>query len=334
MASIDEDLRSRLRAAPFSHAPARRRPDLQARPQPTLFADITPQVKAPHPQPAAHHAPAQIAAPSSQVRITPAVPKQPRSANPAVLRPSRSQVLRRDIVQKLVAAAPKRRMRQLTPWALAGMAMLVFGLGLVVALGGWRTNHQVQAQVQRLVQSTASTTTKPQSAPVVVPGTVAPAPAAVTSYTVAPNLPRYLTIPSLGVHARILSVGITAQGALQTPSNVYDTAWYNESAQPGQPGAMLIDGHVSSWTTHGVFYGLKGLKPGDRVQVERGDGTTFTYKVVKSQVYDAGNVDMAAALTPVTPGVPGLNLITCDGQVKAGTSEFNQRIVVFTEQVS
>jgi LPXTG-site transpeptidase (sortase) family protein len=150
---------------------------------------------------------------------------------------------------------------------------------------------------------------------------------------VAPDLPRYIKIPKLGVNARILQAGVTSSGALGTPSNVYDAAWYTGSAKPGQPGATLIDGHVSSWTTHGVFYNLKKLVAGDTIQVQRGDGQILTYQVVKSQTYQDDKVDMQAAMTPVVAGQPGLNLITCTGQVKPGTSEFNQRIVVFTKQI-
>ena len=149
----------------------------------------------------------------------------------------------------------------------------------------------------------------------------------------APNLPRYLKIPKLGVDARVLQVGVTKTGALGTPNNVFDTAWYTGSAEPGQPGATLIDGHVSSWTSHGVFYGLKTLVPGDAIQIVRGDGTVFNYQVVKTQIYSAGNVNMQAAITPITPGIPGLNLITCTGDVIPGTSTFNERIIVFAQQV-
>jgi sortase (surface protein transpeptidase) len=159
--------------------------------------------------------------------------------------------------------------------------------------------------------------------------TVKPTASSLASYVVAPNLPRYLIIPKLGVDARILSVGVNTQGALGTPGNIYDTAWYNESAEPGQPGAMLIDGHVSSWTANGVFYGIKTLAAGDLIKVERGDGTVFTYSVVSSQIYPSGNVDMTSAMTPVVAGQPGLNLITCTGDVIAGTSEFNERIIVY-----
>ena len=92
---------------------------------------------------------------------------------------------------------------------------------------------------------------------------------------------------------------------------------------------MLIDGHVSSWTTDGVFYGIKKLKAGDIIKIERGDGKMFTYNVVKSQVFPSGNVNMTSAMTPVVPGQPGLNLITCTGDVIPGTSTFNERIIVY-----
>jgi len=171
-----------------------------------------------------------------------------------------------------------------------------------------------------------------QSSP--APSTVKPSATAVATYSVAPDKPLYLIIPKLSVQARVYPVGLTSSGAIGTPNNVYDTDWYTGSSLPGQPGAMLIDGHISSWTTHGVFYGLKILVAGDTIQVERGDKSILTYKVVKSQIYNSNNVDMTAALTPIVAGQPGLNLISCTGDVISGTSEFNERIVVFATQIS
>ncbi len=164
------------------------------------------------------------------------------------------------------------------------------------------------------------------------PSAIKPAARLVANYVVAPALPRYLIIPKLNVNARILSAGVNAQGALETPDNVYDTAWYDQSAQPGQLGAMLINGHISSWTAHGVFYGLGSLQPGDSVDVRSGNGAIFTYKVVKTQIYDADNVDMTTAMASVNTSKPGLNLISCTGDVIPGTSEFNERIIVFATQ--
>lgn len=160
-----------------------------------------------------------------------------------------------------------------------------------------------------------------------------PSLSAIAAYTVAPSLPKYLVIPSIGVYARVFAVGLTTSGAIGTPTNVFDTAWYDGSAKPGQPGAMLIDGHISSWTSPGVFYHLTSLKAGDVVRVVRGNNEAFTYKVIKLVIYPSDKVDMSAVLSSVAPGKNGLNLISCTGDVIPHTSEFDERVVVFTQQV-
>lgn len=215
---------------------------------------------------------------------------------------------------------------------LSALAVLLVIGGAYLSFSGWHANKIAQVQAAKLTAIANKVATDGGRGPAGALADVKPSASALASYTVAPNLPRYIMIPKLGVDARVLSVGLTATGAVGTPSNVYDTDWYDGSAQPGQPGAMLIDGHVSSWTAHGVFYGIKTLQPGDQIQVERGDGTIFNYSVVKTQVYSSNNVDMAAAMTPVTAGKPGLNLITCTGDVIPGTSQFNERIIVFAQQ--
>jgi sortase (surface protein transpeptidase) len=162
-----------------------------------------------------------------------------------------------------------------------------------------------------------------------VPSTIKPVVSTFASYTVAANLPRYIFIPKLSVQAVVRPLGLTVNGQLATPDNVYDTGWYTQSSTPGQPGAMVIDGHVSSWTTNGVFYGLKTLQPGDLIEIQRGNGTTVNYSVVKKQVYAYQQVDMSALLSPIDAGKPGLNLITCTGDVIKGTNDFNERVVIF-----
>ncbi|HEY4963778.1 MAG TPA: class F sortase [Candidatus Saccharimonadales bacterium] len=216
---------------------------------------------------------------------------------------------------------------------LTVLAVAIVLTGGYMSLVGFRANHIAVAQADKLTKEANKAVAAGTKPPTNALSTVKPTASVLASYVVAPNLPRYLIIPKLGVNSRILSVGVNSSGALATPNNVFDTAWYNESAEPGQPGATLIDGHISSWTSHGVFYGLKDLVAGDIIKVERGDGKVFTYSVVKTVVYPASNVSMTDAVTPVTAGVPGLNLISCDGDVITGTNTFNERIVVFSEQV-
>jgi hypothetical protein len=152
-----------------------------------------------------------------------------------------------------------------------------------------------------------------------------------SSYTVPANNPRYIFIPSINVKAIVRPLGLTNNNQIQSPSNVYDAGWFNKSSLPGKSGAMLIDGHISSWTSKGIFYNLKLLKNGQTIIVEEGNGIKINYKVIQSKTYDASSVDMQALLNPVNPNKPGLNLITCTGNVIKGTSEFNKRLVISAE---
>ena len=216
--------------------------------------------------------------------------------------------------------------------SLIVLAMLMIGFGGYLTYSGIMSKNELSQQVSKLSAEANTSTNKTNN--VVVPSTIKPSSNSISNYFVAPDHPKYLNIPKLNVHARVLSVGITSSGALGTPNNVFDTAWYNESSEPGQPGAVLIDGHVSSWTSHGVFYGLRDLKPGDILQIVRGDGKIFNYKVAKTVIFNSKNVNMAEALSSVNPNVPGLNLISCTGDVIPGTSEFNERILVLSTQIN
>lgn len=211
----------------------------------------------------------------------------------------------------------KKRAYKIGGWALIALGFIL-GLitGALVVL-----NHNVVPKAP------------PGSVP--APSSVKPSTKAIANYSVPPTDPKYISIPAINVdQARVVQLGVTKNNQIATPSNIYDTGWYTGSAKPGQSGAMFIFGHVSSWTANGVFYNLKKLKAGDKVTVTRGDNTTYTYQVVSSKVYPYNNVDMNAVLSPVNPRVPGLNLMTCTGQVIKGTSEFNERLVVFTSLVS
>ena len=215
---------------------------------------------------------------------------------------------------------PGRRRKSKIPTLLVGLAVVVFLGGLLASVYVWRWDQRTS------FTSLTSASTGP------APSTMQPTAMEVASYIVPKESPRYLSIPKLNINARVKSLGVNNSGQLEAPANVYDVGWYTGSSKPGQPGAMLVDGHVSSWTAHGVFYDLKTLHSGDVIKVERGDGTMFTYKVDKSQVFHADNVDMVATLQPINPNKPGLNLITCSGSVESNTSEFSERLVVFAEQ--
>ena len=153
----------------------------------------------------------------------------------------------------------------------------------------------------------------------------------VANYTVPPTDPKYIAMPTIGLSKTpVVKLGLLKDGTMATPDNIYKAGWYAASSRPGQPGAMFIYGHVSSWTANGSFYNLKKLKPGDSVIVTRGDNKIYNYKVVKMAVYPYKSVSMNTVLAPINAKFPGLNLMTCTGKIIKGTSEFNERLVVYT----
>jgi LPXTG-site transpeptidase (sortase) family protein len=217
---------------------------------------------------------------------------------------------------------------------LVSMAVLVFGMGLIVNLQTMLTNHTAKAQVAALASRSENSDSADDSGS--VPSETKPAVGGSSSYRVAPNLPKYLKISKFSVNARVRPLGVTSNNQLKAPNNIYDTGWYDASAHPGDSGslgAVLIDGHVHGPTLPGVFVGLKKMQAGDIVQIVRGDDKVFTYKVVTTKNYNAETMDMGELMASIKPGKPGLNLITCGGPYDKKSGEYTQRTVVFAVQI-
>lgn len=212
-------------------------------------------------------------------------------------------------------------------------AKLLLGIAILLLLAGgsisW-SQHQANRAADKHVAQAIERANNGQ--PSSLPSTKKPTDSAFAKYTVAADVPRYIFIPKIAVKAIVEPMGLTADDHIQAPGNVHNAGWYTQSAKPGRPGAVIIDGHVASQATLSVFQALKKLATGDRVTVERGDGKKIEYRVVKSQSYAADAVDMATVLAPINPKTPGLNLITCDGKFTKD-NKFDKRLVVFAEQL-
>jgi LPXTG-site transpeptidase (sortase) family protein len=155
----------------------------------------------------------------------------------------------------------------------------------------------------------------------------------INSYTVPPTHPRYISIPALGItKARVQQVGLTKLGALDTPRNISDTAWYGKSAFPGQGyGSVLIDGHNGGISRNGIFVNLDRLAKGDEIIIERGDGKKITYSVVENKtesLNDANTIGMKRLQTPFDSSKEGLGLITCAGKWVPRDHVFDKRILI------
>ena len=153
--------------------------------------------------------------------------------------------------------------------------------------------------------------------------------AAAKAFSMPRSVPVRLRVPGIGVDSKLMDLGLKRDGTLGTPPGAFPAGWFTGAPTPGEVGPAIIVGHVR-YETPGVFERLTEMRPGDKILVNRKDGSTARFRVTRlahfakshfptKQVY--GNIDHA-----------GLRLITCGG-LDAKTNEFDENVVVFAELV-
>jgi hypothetical protein len=141
-----------------------------------------------------------------------------------------------------------------------------------------------------------------------------------------------LIIPAIGVHTRLIRLGLTSSGTLQVPSTTSVAGWYTGSPRPGEPGSAVIAGHIDSYLGPGVFYQLRLLHRGERVFVRRANGTLAAFRVTLVRSYLKTKFPTQA----VYGAVPNaqLRLITCGGTFDYETGHYLSNTIVFASLVS
>jgi sortase (surface protein transpeptidase) len=146
--------------------------------------------------------------------------------------------------------------------------------------------------------------------------------------------PTTLTIPAIGVHAPVGQVGLAGDGTIETPplDQPTMTAWYRDGPTPGEAGSAVVVGHVDSRTGPAVFYRLRDLQPGDRIEVIRADGSTVVFAVdsvarVPKSKFPTERVygDQRGAV---------LRLITCGGEFDRDRRSYRDNVIVSASLVS
>lgn len=165
-----------------------------------------------------------------------------------------------------------------------------------------------------------------------------------TNHTIHPEIahssPSRLHIPSLGIDAPIMPVGLDRYGAMEAPGAghpasdpIWDTAfWWKLGALPGQPGNAVLAGHVDrSDGSRAIFWNLRRIQPGDHITITDQAGQTLVFRVTSVASFanpDGGPNDPIIQRVFGPASTANLNLITCYGSW-IGT-EFNRRLVVFS----
>ena len=145
------------------------------------------------------------------------------------------------------------------------------------------------------------------------------------------GLPLRLKIPKINVDSVIEYVGLTTTGAMDTPKNQENVAWFQSGARPGEIGSAVIAGHYG-WKNQksSAFDNLHMLQIGDKIYTEDEKGITISFVVKEIKKYnpEADTKDVFSS----NDGKSHLNLITCEGIWDKVKEDYPSRLIIFTDR--
>jgi hypothetical protein len=141
----------------------------------------------------------------------------------------------------------------------------------------------------------------------------------------APGEPARIRIKTIALDSPLEALHVV-KGSLQPPDRFDRAGWYADGTAPGDTGPAVIAGHVDSKAGPAVFYRLRELVPGDKVEVLRG-GTVVTFTVIRTAWYPKTAFPTDAVYGP-TPDRQ-LRLITCGGVFNRALRSYRDNLVVY-----
>jgi len=142
-----------------------------------------------------------------------------------------------------------------------------------------------------------------------------------------PARPVRIEIPSIGVDAPVVPLGLNPDRTLEVPSDYGDAGWWTGGARPGSPGPAIIAGHVDSQTGPAVFFRIRDLARGATIAVVRRDGTRARFTVIGSEQYPKARFPTERVYGSTSR--PTLRLITCSGVFDRDSGHYLDNTVVY-----
>jgi hypothetical protein len=145
-------------------------------------------------------------------------------------------------------------------------------------------------------------------------------------------VPVRLQIPAIGVDTGLLRLGKAKDGTVDVPSGPHrweEAGWYagEGGTRPGDPGSAVVLGHVDSRSGPAVFYRVRELRRGDRVEVTTADGTVFRFSVDRVEQYPKTRFPTADVYYPTL--TPKLRLVTCGGSFDRASHHYRSNVIAF-----
>lgn len=145
--------------------------------------------------------------------------------------------------------------------------------------------------------------------------------------------PNSIAIPRIGAKSSLVPLGLRGDGSVEVPpvSEPMQAGWYRNGPTPGELGPAVVLGHVDGNHKQGIFARLDELAAGDKVTINRQDGSTARFRVRE--------VDKVPKQRFPTESVygntekPELRLITCGGSFDYAEHSYRDNVIVYAELV-
>jgi sortase (surface protein transpeptidase) len=207
-----------------------------------------------------------------------------------------------------------------TRWWVAAVVLLLIGAGLLTV---GLLDHQNTLPDLAASPSLASPPSASHSTP---------APTSTTSTTLPRSVPTELRIPAIGLTSSLSTLGLNPDRTIQVPTNYRQPGWFRLGPSPGQIGSAVILGHVDDQRGPAVFFRLRSLKPGDKVEVSLANGVVAQFVVTKVTTYL--KAAFPAQQVYASHGYSALQLVTCGGQFDTRSGHYLSNVVAYTTLVT
>lgn len=199
--------------------------------------------------------------------------------------------------------------------------LLVF---LIIAVGV----DLLVAQNNRSNRDTSTTAAKEVEKIQIAQTTPAPTPIVPVEDRIKTTPPNHIEIPSIGLNAEVVNVGITPDKAMDVPSDAKKVGWYELGVKPGDTGGAIMTAHYDTTTGKpAVFYNLRKLKQGDIIYIKLQDNTELLFQV--SDILSEPVKNFPTELVFGNFPDKKLILITCDGVWNPLEKNYSKRLVVY-----
>lgn len=144
--------------------------------------------------------------------------------------------------------------------------------------------------------------------------------------------PVRLRVPAIDVDAPVGPLRVDGNGVLPPPDGYERAGWWLDGPEPGERGPAVIAGHLDSHQGPAVFFRLAELDVGDRVLVDRADGTTAAFAVGRIEQHDKHAFPTEAVYGDTTDAQ--LRLITCGGDFDHADRRYLDNVIVYATRIT